>query len=132
MLISADHQSDNIPQANSAKSVYLLPMGTPSAVHKFTATEDEWRAFCKMGEVRAIASPLFSDRVNLAHAEGLLTPMLAGDREAVQRRASELLESLAARIHSEYPTTPIQHPMMGDDRPVEGVECGECDKAVQP
>jgi hypothetical protein len=86
-----------------------LPL--PPESHKFTATEDEWCAFIMMGDIREIASPRFARLVNLAHAEGLLGPMLAGDQEAVQRRASQFLDALCARIHSEYPSTPIQSSM---------------------
>jgi hypothetical protein len=100
------------PAAN-AQSGSISP---PSEIHEFTATADEWRAFCMMGDIREIASPRFARLVNFAHAEGLLAPMLAGDSEAVQRRASELLDTLSAQIHSQYPATPIQHPRQLDDR----------------
>ena len=71
--------------------------------HKFTATEDEWHAFCKMGDIKEIASPRFARLVNLARVEGLLGPLLAGDQEVVQRCASEFLDALSAKIHSQYP-----------------------------
>jgi hypothetical protein len=87
-----------------------------SETHEFTATEEEWRAFCKMGDIRQIASPRFARLVNLAHAEGLLAPMLAGDQEAVRRRASELLDALSAQIYSQYPEVPIQQPRQLDVR----------------
>jgi hypothetical protein len=67
--------------------------------HQWTATDAEWRAFCKMGDVKEIASPRFARLTRIAHAEGLLAPMLAGELEEVQRFASQLLDALAAQIH---------------------------------
>lgn len=79
--------------------------------HAWTATDAEWSAFCKIGLIRSMTSPLFADEVSLAHEVGLLAPLLAGDRETVGKRASELIESLSRQIASRYPTpTPVQSP----------------------
>lgn len=54
----------------------------------------EWRAFCKSEDLKEIASARFGRLAILAHAEGLLTPILAGERESVRTRAFELSETL--------------------------------------
>jgi hypothetical protein len=51
-------------------------------------------------EIKGIASPGFARRVNLARELGLLTPLIEGDWEAVERVASESISSLSALIHS--------------------------------
>jgi hypothetical protein len=71
---------------------------------------EEWTAFWKMGQIREIASPGFAGRVVLAHEEGLLSLILAGDLESVEKRASELLTILSAQIHSEYRPIPDGNP----------------------
>lgn len=61
---------------------------------------EEWAAFWKIGQIRALASPGFAAQVNLARAEGLLVPILEGDLGSVEKLASELLAALSAQIHS--------------------------------
>jgi hypothetical protein len=53
-----------------------------------------WRAFCKSEDIKEISSARFGRLAALAHAEGLLTPILADDREAVRKRAFELSQTL--------------------------------------
>jgi len=81
-------------------------------------TPEEWAAFWKIGQIRAIASPGFAAQVNLARAEGLLESLLLGDSDMVARRASELIASLSAQIRPEYPPAPDQfvaiHPPHAD------------------
>jgi hypothetical protein len=63
-------------------------------------SDEEWRAYRKLLEIKGIASPGFARRVNLARELGLLTPLIEGDWEAVERVASESISSLSALIHS--------------------------------
>lgn len=70
-----------------------------------SSTPEEWTAFWKMGQIREIASPGFANRVALAREVGLLAPMLAGDSEAVAKRASELLATLSDQIQSRKTAT---------------------------
>jgi hypothetical protein len=37
-------------------------------------TDDEWRAFWLLGQIKEIASPGFAHRVKIAREEGLLAP----------------------------------------------------------
>ena len=76
---------------------------SPRAEPPPTRSEVEWRAFWTIGQIKEIASPGFADRVALAHAEGLLAPMPAGDQGAVQTRASECIAALSAQIRWVYP-----------------------------
>lgn len=73
-------------------------------------SDDEWRAFVKMGQIREILAPRFAYLVSLARAEGLLNGLLADDPEAVQRLGSELMDTLAAQIHSQYQTSQSRTP----------------------
>ena len=68
----------------------------------WTATESEWKAFCKRGDVREIATARFGRLAILARDEGLLVPILLGDWELVQIRASELSEILELEICPGY------------------------------
>jgi hypothetical protein len=54
----------------------------------------EWRAFCKSEDIKEIASSRFGRLVILAHEEGLLALILAGESEEVRKRASGLSETL--------------------------------------
>jgi hypothetical protein len=65
-------------------------------------SDDEWRAYWRIGQIREIASPGFAYRVNLARELGLLAPLLAGDSDKVATVASECIESLSAQIHWVY------------------------------
>src|SRR3954463_3626647 len=66
-------------------------------------TDEEWRAFWRIGQIKEIASPGFARRLNLAREEGLLAPLLAGDSDTVARLASECIESLSEQICWVYP-----------------------------
>src|ERR1700730_11510789 len=66
-------------------------------------SDDEWRAYWRIGQIREIASPGFARRLEIAHEEGLLAPLLAGDSDKVARVASECIESLSAQIRWVYP-----------------------------
>jgi hypothetical protein len=65
--------------------------------------DDEWQAYGKLLQIKGLASPGFAYRVNLARELGLLTPLLAGDWDTVERVASECTESLSAQIRWVYP-----------------------------
>ncbi len=83
---------------------------------QYAATEEEWRAFCMIGDIREIASPRFVRLINLAHAEGLLPLMLSDDLAAVAIRASELIATLSGLICSEYSLARTRNPMSEEDR----------------
>lgn len=67
--------------------------------------------YAEMQDIKQIASTRFAGLINLARDRGLLDAVCAGDQEAVELRASELLAALAEQIHWVYPTTPIQSVM---------------------
>ena len=73
---------------------------------------EEWLAFVKIGQIREVLSPRFVQLINLARAEGLLEGLLEGDSEMVQRRGSELLSCLAARINTDYSITQKSTPTL--------------------
>jgi hypothetical protein len=56
------------------------------------------REFFTIGDVDAIASPVFCRRVRIARDLGLLDKLLAHDHEAVSRRASELKARILAQV----------------------------------
>jgi hypothetical protein len=60
---------------------------------------EQSRALFTIGDVDAIASPLFCRRVRIARDLGLLDELLAQDHEAVSKRASEL----KARVFAQLP-----------------------------
>lgn len=66
-------------------------------------SDEEWRAFWRIGQIREIAEPGFARRLEIAREEGLLALLLAGDRDGVERVASECIESLSAQIRWVYP-----------------------------
>ena len=66
-------------------------------------TDDEWRAYWQLLQIKGLTSPGFVCRVNLAHELGLLTPLLAGDLDTAEKLASERIEYLSAQIRWVYP-----------------------------
>lgn len=59
-----------------------------------------WAAFYRMYDLREIASPRFALLIKLARAEGLLTPLLAGDTETMRRASAALREEATEIVRS--------------------------------
>lgn len=74
-----------------------MKVGRPSESVARRGTAVNWRAFCKSEDLKEIASARFARLIALAHVEGLLAPILSGDLETAQRRASELSETLLSQ-----------------------------------
>lgn len=81
-------------------------------------TDAEWAAYWRMGQIKLILLPLFARQLEIAREEGLLTPLLAGDRDTVERLASECIESLSAQIRWVYPP-PLSEPCPLEDSSTE-------------